>query len=398
MLINKLYSMKSLGSLLLLYVSLSSFVLSTPDDGVVDLYIDSYDLIFAEESVCIPVTADDFEAVSFAQIPLRFDQEKLQFNSIINEYFPGSVNVPDQNAGTIRYIMQDPTLESPLTIPDCGTLFDVCFDVADTALDESSVRLEDIEDVPPPFILSILSQDGYELSTEVNVGNCNANLDSVFFCLDEPMMAIGSEVCFNLTTQQFSLIQSFQFAIDYDIDELLYLETNAFNTDMGITASNFNTPDTGSIRISWFDQTGQGISVEDCATVAQVCFEVLQVPDASPAIMISNNLPNGIEVTDSDNTFLGLGTGCNCVLDNLSEWNEVEFSISPNPVKNYIQIDWPRKGFVDYTILDMRGHQVLANQSILNSAKINLESLPVGVYIIQLEDSQGKGSKKFVKY
>lgn len=389
--------MKSLIFIAGLFASLSSFILPTPDDGVIDFYLDSNELVGAEQSICLAVTTDDFENVSFAQIPVQFDKEKLTFSSITNEYFNQSVKVPNQETGTVRYILQDPTLENPLEMPDCAKLFDICFNVENTDLDNTSVSLNDIEDVPPPFFLSIVNQEGEEVETNINVAKCNANMDSVFFCLDEPIFVIGEEVCIPLKTTEFTNLQSFQFAIEYDTLELLYKNATNFNGDMNINSGAFNDPEFGTIRAAWFDQSGFGVTLENCVTIADICFDVLQVPDSSPAIMITDNLPNGIEVTDAQNTLIGMGTTCNCVIDNVDELNQVDFSISPNPVRNTLKIDWPRNTKIQYVIIDIKGNEILSSRSASNDRVIDVKSLPQGIYILRVEDSYGNGNYKFIK-
>lgn len=80
-----------------------------------------------------------------------------------------------------------------------------------------------------------------------------------------------------------------------------------------------------------------------------------------------------------------------------------DFKLYPNPAENYINIDLNissnnRQDVAYYSIFDFSGRKI--NSDVLYDTTIDIGNLGSGMYILQLEDQDGKslGRKKFVKY
>ena len=78
----------------------------------------------------------------------------------------------------------------------------------------------------------------------------------------------------------------------------------------------------------------------------------------------------------------------------LSEENEVDFNLYPNPTFHYINID-SESTLQSVTILDQLGRVMF--QSLDQSKSINVSEFPVGVYYVQVISNAGGGSKVFIK-
>lgn len=78
-------------------------------------------------------------------------------------------------------------------------------------------------------------------------------------------------------------------------------------------------------------------------------------------------------------------------------------SVFPNPVKNYLNVNWnvTVKSDKSVSVLDLSGKKVLLFQNIkANSLTKNVSTLPKGVYILELSNQKTKqaiGHKKFIK-
>jgi uncharacterized repeat protein (TIGR01451 family) len=108
--------------------------LSTPD--ALQLYIGSAQAD-AGETVCVPVLVDNFENISGMAFNIKFNPDLLELQSIfnINMTLPwfSSVNFnSNSETGVIECLWVEPTLSSPVTLPDNSTLFELCFQVQGT--------------------------------------------------------------------------------------------------------------------------------------------------------------------------------------------------------------------------------------------------------------------------
>ncbi len=92
-----------------------------------------------------------------------------------------------------------------------------------------------------------------------------------------------------------------------------------------------------------------------------------------------------------NNTLMG-------VSENVSNTNEINYSINPNPAVNYISVN-TSSDFIDskYEIIDIYSNKLLSGK-ISNHSSINISGLASGMYFIILKDSKEKQKAlKFVK-
>lgn len=107
---------------------------STP--SALQLYIGSAQAS-AGETVCVPVLVDNFENIQGMGFSIKFDPNLLEFQSIfnINMTLPGFSPInfnSNSETGVIECLWIEPTLSSPVTLPDNSTLFELCFQVQGT--------------------------------------------------------------------------------------------------------------------------------------------------------------------------------------------------------------------------------------------------------------------------
>jgi hypothetical protein len=75
----------------------------------------------------------------------------------------------------------------------------------------------------------------------------------------------------------------------------------------------------------------------------------------------------------------------------------IEFSISPNPVDNKLNIRIPESGTGDNLVSIYNSSGLLMTEVKLNDATVNVSSLPSGLYMIKLESLSKVGYRKFIK-
>lgn len=77
-------------------------------------------------------------------------------------------------------------------------------------------------------------------------------------------------------------------------------------------------------------------------------------------------------------------------------FNEIEFSFYPNPVKDLLNIESPQSELQKIQIFDMNGKQVL-QLDMVGQETIDVSQLKSGVYLLQVETREGKATRKLVK-
>ncbi|SKC10115.1 Por secretion system C-terminal sorting domain-containing protein [Soonwooa buanensis] len=71
------------------------------------------------------------------------------------------------------------------------------------------------------------------------------------------------------------------------------------------------------------------------------------------------------------------------------------FSIFPNPVKDVLNIQTTRSGEISYQVINTAGQAVLSGKT--KGQNIQVQSLPVGNYIIQMTNGEETSTQKFIK-
>jgi len=78
---------------------------------------------------------------------------------------------------------------------------------------------------------------------------------------------------------------------------------------------------------------------------------------------------------------------------------ENHFRIFPNPANDILSIEVASTQYFTVTILDLTGKLIISKQieGGLENKSINIENLPKGVYIIQIQDKDTQYAKRFIK-
>lgn len=102
---------------------------------------------------------------------------------------------------------------------------------------------------------------------------------------------------------------------------------------------------------------------------------------------------DGPNVTNSVFCMLDKATG----IDNPTLLQGIE--VYPNPAQNVLNLNLPQQGMYSCAVYNMQGQQCLPSVHITDSnAAINIETLPQGVYIVQINNGLHSARVKFVKW
>ena len=81
--------------------------------------------------------------------------------------------------------------------------------------------------------------------------------------------------------------------------------------------------------------------------------------------------------------------------------SDFKFSISPNPAKDFLIIDFPKnvKGKLNLTIMDARGKLILKTQTEANNnqTSFSVQDLSKGIYFVEANDGKQIALRKFIK-
>ncbi len=266
----------------------------------------------AGSTVCLPITVNDFDVIASLQFSLEWDPAVLQFSEVTNFNLPdlnaNSFNTTNVTNGQAAMAWFDNSAQG-VTLADGSTLFEICFTVLGTVGNTSSVVFTDVptqrEAANPNSTITFTETNGTVTveagttnpPTPPTTGNGDA-LVNIAALNAEP----GSTICVPITVNDFDAIASLQFSLQWDPAVLQFSEVTNFNLP-DLTANGFNTTNvaTGQTAMAWFDNSAQGVTLADGATLFEICFTVLGAVGTNTTIVFTD-VPTQREAATADNT------------------------------------------------------------------------------------------------
>ncbi|MEM6770962.1 MAG: cohesin domain-containing protein, partial [Bacteroidota bacterium] len=307
------------------------------------------------ETVCVDVTVGDFTNVTDLALTLNFDPTVLQLSSVTaNTALPG-FGSGNFNTGTAGEVEVTYTSGTPRSLADDAPLFTVCWIVLTG--DETDVTISDASATNGAGTdLTVSTSDG-----TINIGGVGAN-DALTFRVSSGTAGLNQEICLEVTTENFTNIAGFQFAIVYDQTHLQFNPATSGSTNAvaGLQLSNLEP---GVIRALWADPGAVGNNLDDGTNLINLCFTVLIPCETDVDIIdvagtpiratdgnnqtvtdintsggtVNGGLTTNCDVTPPDNLVLDLGTASGgvgqevCIdltVDNFDALTDLRFSIT----------------------------------------------------------------------
>ena len=248
------------------------------------------------DEVCVSISVQNFEDVALAEFTLTYDASILEYEQVRNPNLPGlsgaSFNLV--SPGELRLSWNTPT-GAGITSPDGDVIFDVCFTVIGSNGTSSTIDFSNAE-IAIDMGGTPVSGIPRTVPGSVTVGDGAFN--GLEFTLGDVQLNEGEEFCVPVTVRNFEDITAFAYEILFDENLIEFVELRSFNL-MFLDGGNFNTTtaDQGVIRASWFDNSTQGISVDDGTVIFEYCFVALG--DCPASTNIENNTAfDGFEALD----------------------------------------------------------------------------------------------------
>jgi len=169
--------------------------------------------------------------------------------------------------------------------------------------------------VPQPGMYNVTVEDSKSCphSFQVEVTSCEA----VTLALPEINAAPGTDVCVDVTVENFVEIFTFQFSVNWDPSVLQFNEVTNFNPNLNqFDEADFglNQTSAGRLAASWADFTNfQAVTFPDDTPLFSICYTVVGTfGDCSP--LMFTDTPTEILITDDEDNRYGVtaddGTIC----------------------------------------------------------------------------------------
>ena len=256
------------------------------------------------DNVCLDVTVENFTDIVSMQYSINYDASLLTYTGSQGYNLPnfGASNIGNPSAGnlTISWVSDD--VVNGTTVADGTSIFQICFDVT------GSSGVADVGFSGSPSIVEISDANGNLVTPVFNDGSVTIGGGGpggfVLFLSNESGTS-GSNVCLEITTQDFTNIVSMQFSINYDAALLSYTGSQGYNLP-NFGASNIGNPNPGNITVSWLsDDVINGTTVADGTSIFQICFDLTGPNNCSSVTpVVFSGSPVAIEISDASGNLI----------------------------------------------------------------------------------------------
>ena len=247
---------------------------------------------------------------------------------------------------------------------------------------------------------------GTRLWAKTYAGDANENDSAVSVAVDKFGNAVVTGVSYELHN---NLVTSAMFTIKYDKDgNEKWKKYEYGNTDKGAGGVQVATDETGAVYVAGYQYTNIGTDILVLKYSANGAREWEYVYNG---YYKSDDYAHALEVKNGDVYITGYETGLsfikNYVVIKLNQDNVPAFvetaatppiHIYPNPASDYLSIEIGNDEISTWkaTFFDMAG-KIVFQKLIDSKATINIDHLPKGVYVLELNNQGNSIKKKIVK-
>ncbi|HKK76738.1 MAG TPA: cohesin domain-containing protein [Saprospiraceae bacterium] len=333
----------------------------------------------AGDVVCVPLRVDNFDNILGMEFNVDYDPAVLRLTEIkdfnLKDLSASSFGLPGVGAnqdGTIKLSWFDQAAAG-VTTADGTEIFVMCFEAIGTGTTDIDIRNNGLEiidgnenTVPATLQSGTISIEGIAATTDLQFifGSTNASP--------------GSQVCIPVTVNNFEDVLGMEFVMAYDPNALQFETVQNLNLDQ-LSASSFGLPGVGvnpagEIKISWFDQQVQGVTVPDGTVIFELCFTVL-AQSGTTNVGITQGRP--IEFIDSNEDPIPFQL-------NPGTLTIVTFGLSGPAAITQVTCNGEATGAIDITVVGGSGSY---SYSWSNAATTqDISNLPAGSYSVTVTD------------
>lgn len=260
------------------------------------LLVDSGSALPGQE-VCLDVRVNKFTNLIGAEFSIAYDSTKLEFKQVTGfgalRGMDGGVfglpGIGTNKKGSIKVSWVDPEV-SGVTLANGTSIFRVCFTARGALGSTTNVSV-----AAPIEIINVSGQSvSYSNTAGVVTFGTPGENNQLQFVVSDAAVARNSDVCLNVSAQNFTSVVGMEFTMKYRADSLTFKALQGFNLS-GLDQSSFNTATSGKIKLSWYDPEVSGITLPANTNLFQVCFTTKSLLGMTQVTLDSTQT---IEVTD----------------------------------------------------------------------------------------------------
>ncbi|MEM7573609.1 MAG: cohesin domain-containing protein [Bacteroidota bacterium] len=243
------------------------------------------------EQVCLDINAFDFNTITDFQFSINYDPTKLQFAVATPNGALTGLTASGATPGQI--IVNWSAASGSVTLPNGETILDICYTVI-----EACTTPVTITNMPQVIEANNAANDDVTVNVSGGVVNngipCNDQPDNLIFDIGDGSGGVGSEVCLDITVENFDELTELEFSVSYNSTVLSYNNATNFNLT-GLSNANITNPSPGALSFVWESGTPAGETLADGSVMVSICFEVLEAaqtmvtPTAVPTVIIAGN-------------------------------------------------------------------------------------------------------------
>lgn len=156
--------------------------------------------------------------------------------------------------------------------------------------------------VPRAGVYNITIEDGKSCPADFSLdfSTCSA----VTFNFPLTNVSPGQVECLPVTVEDFNMVGSMQFSINWDPTVLEFQSVQNTNPAFADLASAINQDGNSDLLVSWLDPSTTGVTLGDGSVLFEMCFNVIGNPGTTSPVIMSGD-PLAIEILDTDSNPYG---------------------------------------------------------------------------------------------
>lgn len=203
----------------------------------------------------------------------------------------------------------------------------------------------------------------------------------------------------DLNVREFKNKFGIQGTIQFDTNRLEFIEVANYKL-IGMSDACFSDrfAQTGFLTFCWYDPTVEGISLPDTSDIFSLTFKTKSSGDLCDALQMNGSI-TPLEAYTKNNILTTIKMQCEPVTS-IEEVENNKLYVWPNPFTNHLYIVSGKNSKpLTIQLVDLNGscHIEQSISDPTNPSILNLSTLPSGMYLIRLQDSQQTIVYKIIK-
>ncbi len=358
--------------------------------------------------VCVPVKVANFDQVISFQYDLTWDPAVISFVDILdgagqplspigsgnplgllnpNPPAIGNFGTTNTNNGVLSLSWDN---GSGVTLSNQTPIYQVCYDIVGATGTTSPINYAGTIEVAD--VNGLADFTGVPGSVDV-IDVFDGGLIVEWDCCEKANP--GENICVDVrVVEGFDDILSAQYGMLWD-NSVLNFESIAFGNGNPLTLSAGNNlvydANAQAVKLLWFDNSGQGVSLAPGTSLYQVCFDVVGAVGSNTDLEmgpIPNAVPPfGVEVSNTQNTIDFLGNSCSITVENILPITITETITNPSCVGD-------TDGAIDVSVSG--GVEAYTYAWSTTATSQDISDLAAGSYTITVTDCRGITAEKTI--